>query len=395
MAGEEKVLEKMDEATTAKSQESELEQKLSEFGVSPELTDTIIDHLGVETVEDLSMLEEADLLDAGMKIIQARKLLKQFKVESAPEPVAMSQVASAVNMCGSLLPEIPSEESWLADLKTGGILRIDRNSYISAIRAALAERTGIFEVPKKLVDAMEAFALENQQPVTPEFYELSKQLTRRSYGEVFAAVDGIDGTFVTEKRKKELFCRLNEHVWPVLQDSSTQFKTWYETWVSASSNPANLAMVLQGLRGGTAALPPGMGAAPDTSMLRDLGDGLRESINKALAGVGTSVAAALAYDYTKIRKVLEKPDLPAKVGATNREQLFKKLGLSIDSTLVRTENNIVRYILGLIEADNQPADLEAAYFGELYMLSTQINWRALGLAIDDVSHGLNSFASEL
>lgn len=392
---EEKVLEKMDEATTVEPQESELEQKLSELGVSPELIDAIIDHLGVETVEDLSILEEADLLDAGMKIIQARKLLKQFKVESAPEPVAMPQVTSAVNMCGSLLPEIPSEESWLADLKTGGILRIDRNSYISAIRAALAERTGIFEVPKKLVDAMEVFALENQQPVTPEFYELSKQLTRRSYGEIFAAVDGIDGTFVTEKRKKELFRRLNEYVWPVLQDSSTQFKTWYETWVSASSNPASLAMVLQGLRGGTAALPPGMGAAPDTSVLRDLGDGLREAINKALAGVGTGVAAALAYDYTKIRKVLEKPDLPAKVGATNREQLFKKLGLSIDSALVRTENNIVRYILGLIEADSQPADLEAAYFGELYMLSTQINWRALGLATDDANHGLSSFTSDL
>ena len=103
----------------------------------------------------------------------------------------------------------------------------------------------------------------------------------------------------------------------------------------------------------------------------------------------------MAYDYTKIRKVLEKPDLPAKVGATNREQLFKKLGLSIDSTLVRTENNIVRYIVGLIEADNQPADLEAAYFGELYMLSTQINWRALGLATDDTNHGLSSFTSDL
>lgn len=313
------------------------------MGVSPELIDAIIDQLGVETIEDLAMLEESDLVDAGMKVVQARKLLKQFSAEKAPEPAAVSQVAPLVGVRSLRLPEVPTEESWLAELKTGGILQIDRNSYISAVRATLAERTGIYEVPKKLVEAMEAFALENQQPVSPEFYELSKQLTQRNYGEIFAAVDGTDGTFVTDQRKRELFHRLNEYVWPVLRTSSTQLKAWYETWVNTSNNPATFAMAIGGMQGGMM-MPPGVGTAPDTSILRDLGDDLREAINKALAGVGTGVAAALAYDYTKIRKVLDKPDLPSKIGVANRDQLFKKLGLSIDSTLVRTERNVVRYV---------------------------------------------------
>lgn len=397
MAVEAKAMEATNEvepvANVPIADDSEIFKKLNTLGVSPDIVDAIIDQLGVETIEDLAMLEESDLVSAGMKVVQARKLLKEFATDKASEAVKMASVTPVVDMRSSLLPDIPTEESWLADLKTGGILQIDRNSYISAVRAAIAERTGIYEVPKKLVEAMEAFALENQQPVSPEFYELSKQLTRRNYSEIFAAVEGIDGTFVTERRKSELFNRLNEYVWPVLQTSAAQFKVWYETWVNTSNNPAALAMAMRGIQGGAMMLPPGMGTAPDTSVLRDLGDDLREAINKALAGVGTSVAAALAYDYTKIRKVLDKSDLPSKVGVANRDQLFKKLGLNIDSTLVRTERNIVRYILGLIEADRQASDQEAFYFGELYTLGTQINWRALGITVDNTGE-LSTFGSD-
>ncbi len=370
---------------------NELEKKLAEFGATPE-TISAMPELGVTEIEDLALLNESDLVGAGMKVVQARKLLNSLKPKPAeepkPTPVAPAGPAvSAVFSADSILPSVPVDDAWLNILKTGGVLKVDQATYIAAIRAALADRTQLYEVPKKLAEALENYAFEADEPVAPDFYKLMKQLTRRSYGDLFAAIDGVDGTFVSEKRKKDLLNRINTYLWPAVTNCYQQLNAWQQAWTNGF-NPG--IMVASYLGGGGVPLPPGMAQIPDTSPLQDAGDELRNALNKSLAGCGSVVASAMAYEYGQIKAVLEDSSLPSKVGVASREQLFKRLGLSVDASMIRAEANIVRFIMSFAQADSMAADAAAGYYGALYMLGSQINWAQLGLKMQPAD-GIRNF----
>ena len=118
---------------------------------------------------------------------------------ASPESISSGPVA-AVSF-DEVLPAVPTDASWLEALRTGGVLKVDQSTVISVIRAALAHRAGLFEIPDSLVRLMEKFADENDDQVDPEFFKLRKQMTRRSYAEIFEAIDGLDGSYVTEDAK--------------------------------------------------------------------------------------------------------------------------------------------------------------------------------------------------
>ena len=65
-------------------------------------------------------------------------LRKRVVVETA----STAAVTGTGGQSFDLLPSVPDDESWLASLKTGGQLKVDAATVISAVRAALATRTG-------------------------------------------------------------------------------------------------------------------------------------------------------------------------------------------------------------------------------------------------------------
>ncbi|HEU0050709.1 MAG TPA: hypothetical protein VFQ60_01480, partial [Patescibacteria group bacterium] len=286
----------------------------------------------------------------------------------------------------AVLPVVPSDESWIMALKAGGVLKIDQSSVLSAVRAALASRVRLYEIPDILLDRMERFADENEEQVTAEFYEMRDLVTRRSYAEIFASIKGMDGRFVTETRKKQLLQRLDEALWPSLSGFQAALKGWQDAWMQGSANPAILmsaiasAVAVSGGAGGM--MPPGMMAPPDTSTLRDAAEGVNNAINRAFRGTGVQIAAALAYDATKIREVITNPRLPALIGAPNRDQMLKMLGVAVSPTYPRLEQNLARYVLAIIQVKDVPSGKEEVqYFGYLYMLGMQIPWDEInGLA---------------
>ena len=137
---------------------ADLQEKLAEYGADNDTMKKIVCDLGVEGLDDLTSMEVEDLVGAGMKLAKARKLLSAMKTPAKP---AAATVPSAVetraiqNQFEALLPAIPTDESWLNALKTGGILKVDESSYIAAIRAALADRAGLYNVPEALPKARE------------------------------------------------------------------------------------------------------------------------------------------------------------------------------------------------------------------------------------------------
>lgn len=350
----------------------EVAAKLTLFGATDEVVANV-KKLGVETPDDLATLTESDLVGAGLLLVKARKLLADIRPASttASSPVMSSTTLDAV------LPVVQDDDSWLRALKTGGVLKVDQSTVTAAIRAALAKRVGLYDIPAKLTSAMETFADESDEQVDPIFYRLRKSMTRRSYADIFEAIDGLDGSFVTDKRKAMLLERLDQFLWPAITGFNAQLKGWQDSWMQGAANPGFMMMALVG--GGTSALPPGAMQAPDTAVLRDAADAVKDAINKMFAGTGVQIAAALAYEASEIKKSLEDLRLPALVGAANREQMLKKLGVAVPATYPRLETNLTRYVLGVMNLDDQAAgNEELSYLGALYMLGNQIDWTQLG-----------------
>ena len=293
--------------------------------------------------------------------------------ETAPPPPTLTPASLDV------LPSVPDDEAWLRMLKTGGELKVNQTTVISGIRSALASRLGLFDVPAELVRLMEAHAESLDDPVGPEFFKLRKLLVTRNYAEIFAAL-GIDGrSFVSQTRKNGFVHKLDEVLWPALISFQIQLKGWSDSWQQSFGNPGAMVSVLTvamaGGRGGI--MPPGMMAPPATEGLRDAAETVNNQINRVFSGLGIPIASAMAFDAQSIKEVLETPTLPMHIGAANRDQMLKMLGVDVQADYVRLERNITRYALAIMEYPKVSGDAELSYLTSLLMLGSQIPWDKL------------------
>ncbi|MBI4257239.1 hypothetical protein HY626_04250 [Candidatus Uhrbacteria bacterium] len=358
------------------SEPSPVAARLNELGVPDDIAQKIESELGATTVEDLAGLTETDLTGVGMKPIPARKLVAALK-PATPTPAVEAPTVNAVSF-DSVLPAVPTDESWLASLKAGGILKVERSTVIAAVRAALAHRAGLYSVPERLVELMERFADESEEQVDTEFYKLRKLLTRRTYGEIFEAIEGLDGTFVTDARKRQLLSRIDDRLWPTIIGFHDAVVGWQQAWMQGAANPALMMNAVLAASGGGMAMPPGLLQPPDTGTLKDSADAFNDAVNRVFAGTGVQIASALAYEATRIRETLQNPRLPALTGTANRDMMLKQLGVAVSPTYPRLENNLVRYALGIMQAKDVVAGREELeYFTALFMLGSQIPWSEL------------------
>ena len=205
-----------------------------------------------------------------------------------------------------ILPSVPDDASLLAQLKANASLKVSQPTVILAVRAALAERCGYFQIPTLLVDRMEQYAELLDEPVGEDFYKLRKLISQRNYAEIYEGMPGMDGNFVSQKRRDAFLKRLDTLLWPALLSFQSQLKAWGESWQQGMMNPATTMALLFG-GGAGHALPPGMMQPPPTDSLRDAADAVNIQINKVFAGVGVPVAMALGYDCAEDQRGARQP----------------------------------------------------------------------------------------
>ncbi len=361
--------------TSATTAAAPVDAKLKALGVDDDMISKIRKDLGVEGEGDLAFLEENLLGSIGMKPVRAKKLLAAIKPTTSPT----ESVASPISGMGTLdvLPKLPDDGSWLQALKIGGALKFSRETVIGTVSAALANRVGLYGLPSRIVDAMEEHAMSLDEPVPTEFFEMQKALTERNYAEIFAAIPGATGRYATQSRKKALLSKIDENLWDSLVSFQELLIGWLDSWQKGMANPAAMMSALGALAGG-GGMPTGMMAPPPTDNLRASAEGLIDSINRIFAGTGIPVAMALAYDAQQIRATLEKSTLPGHVGATNRDQMLKKLGVAVSSDYPRLEANLKQYVLGVIELPNVTAgQTELTYITALHQLGAAIPWNQI------------------
>lgn len=362
-------------ATPATPVDDALSAKIRAYGGDDAVIAKIKD-LGAETVEDLTSLEESDLTGAGLKLVKARKMLSDLKTAKKATEPATATPTMAFAPDYSILPTVPSDESLLKSLRTGGVLKVDDSAYNSALRVFLADRCGLFRIPEMLAAEMEKFADENEEPVTPLFFKLKKQITRREYGDLFAAIDGLDGAFATKKRREEFLHRMRNEMCPAIREAYQVLDAWYQSFMATSSNPGAMMTAIYGLMNGTGTALASANVPP-VDGVRDAADTLKDAINHVFRGTGVPVASAMAYDAMEISKTLENGELPAMLGVANREQMLKKLGVNITPNYARLEHNLVRFVLSYIKYSDDGTDNDVAYLTALWTLGNQINWTDL------------------
>lgn len=327
--------------------------------------------------EEIVSFDEIAALFSDIKKPKLRLAVKTHLRVTAAAPGMTTPVLSSASL--DLLPQVPDEQAWLQALRTGGELKVNQTSVIAALRAALASRTGLFDLPKVIIQRMEEQARSLEQPVGADFYKLRKLLTQHTYAEIFSALE-IEGSFMSQGRKDDLLERLDATIWPSLASFQRQLSGWVDTWQKGIGSPGMLMMAMAGGFNGTAgAVPPGMMQPPDTNALRDASEGVVNDINKVFAGLGIPVSMALAYDAMRIKEVLENPSLPIQIGAANREQMLKLLGVSVSADYVRIERSVTRYALAVIDYPRTVVggQQELQYLGTLWSLGTQIDWALL------------------
>jgi len=367
-----------------------LVSKIKEYGGNDAAIAKIRD-LGVETVDDLRELTESDLTSAGLKLVKARKLLAELNNVAKKE--ATAAVAAATPIMSSdynmILPSPSTNESFLKTLMGGGVLKVDDPLYEAALRVFLADRCGLYAVPDKLSTAMLNYADESEEPVGSTFFALVDSITRRNYGDLFSAIPGLTGTFVSKKRRDEFVRRIGNEMCPAIREAYVALDAWYKSMLAASSNPAALLQAISGMMSGAGM---GLGASlPPTDAVHDAADTLKDAINRVFRGTAAPVGAAMAKDAMEIASVLSDPTLPAMVGAANREQMLKKLGINITPNSPRLEQNLVRFVLSYIKFDEAGAGNEAAYLTALWTLGNQINWPDL---VGNLDSGVTSIGGK-
>ncbi|MEK7585607.1 MAG: hypothetical protein AAB455_03805 [Patescibacteria group bacterium] len=310
---------------------------------------------------------------------------KNLALLRGPQAAAATPAAAGSGPSFDILPAVPDDENFLSMLKIGGIIKVGKTEVMAATRAALAESVGVFDLPATIIERMEEFARGQDEPVGDNFFRLQKMLTEKRYGDVLAAL-GVPGNYVSNRRKQDLLDRLKSGLWPALRSFNDQLKAWQETWSAGMANPAMLLTALAiGQSGARNMMPPGMMQPPDTATIRDAADSVIDRINRVFAGTGIPVARALAYDATRIKGVLEEATLPASIGAANREQMLKMLGVSVSADLVRLEQNVTRYVLAIVEFPKVGAGTEEySYLGAMIQLGAAIPWDKLPAGSGDL-----------
>lgn len=330
-------------------------------------------------LDNTEAVTDDDLIAALSNLKIPKGVLKMHLKKLRGLPVVSEDVvttASAGAPVLSYLPQVPDADKFLEKLKTDGILKVNDTDVLAAMKAALADRIGLFEIPSILLKKMEAFAEGQEEPVGKDFWRVQKLLTQKKYGEILSALD-VPGNFMTEGRKDDLLRKLGGKLWPALTTFQDQLNGWYDAWLKGM-NPA-AAMMAIAAQGTGATMPPTLMNPPDTSPLRDAGEEVINEINRVFSGTGIPAARAIAHDATRIMNVLNEPALPAQVGATSKEQMLKDLRINVGADLIRTEKSATQYALAIMYLPQVPMDkkTELGYFSELFQLGAMIPWEKL------------------
>jgi hypothetical protein len=287
------------------------------------------------------------------------------------------------------MPALPTDEkSILESFKSGGKLKTDPANILAVIRAGLAFETDLFGVPKRLAELMEKHAEKIGESVPELYFDINEYVQSAKYSEVLQAM-GARGSIVTATNKKAFLAGVQRHMWPALNKFHAALQKWDSMWLSGSGDGmAALARVNMLDHADEMGIPKGsLISVPDSRFVRDVAESVNDAVNTLFAGLGLYVGRALAFEATKIKDLLASEKLPASIGAANRDEMFKLLGLAVTASDVTFEKLLAKFAWGMMnianvpvgnEGDKEAQKAENGYLFEMLNIAKGIDFKALG-----------------
>jgi len=314
---------------------------------------------------------EDEWVGYGMKKGAARKLVKELAAAVAPAP---APAPTAANLAASLLPQVPTDESFLTNLVSGGVLKPSENDVLAAIRALNANRYGIFDIDDKILEAIANRAEEMEEPWPDLYYEVQKKLAVKAHAEVLRAL-GVSSKIVSQAEVKKFLARMSE-IWSQLAGFYEVVDGYVQNWQTQMGPQAMLAMA-SALAGGAGGPSPFANEAPDPTPLVDQARGIIDRVNKMFAGPGIPVARALAADAQQLSEILKKPELINAVGAANRDEMLKKLGIGVGADAGRSEASVLQFALCVLKLSAVETSQLPRYVLAMRQVGSTIPWSTL------------------
>lgn len=321
-------------------------------------------------------------LGAGVAPARLRKALRSLRGSNGASTSTTATPVVAIppggngsgrTMTAIALP-MPSDDAALLEaLKTGGRAKFTTADVEAAVRVYFADMAGYFGIPKTLADLMEAQAESLDEAASEEFYEVYDQIVSEKYGEVLSALK-VDRRFASQKWQKKLLERMTG-VGTVLHGFFENLDSWQKSWLENVSNPGALMASFAAMAGGGGAgIMPSMLEAPDVGNVLAAAEDVVNAMNKVFAGPMVPAVRTLALRAVQIKQSIENPHVATAIGAMNRDEMLKKLGVDVTSNAVRIERDTVQFMLSVLHLDKVPSGSEPAYLVQLHQLGRNIPW---------------------
>lgn len=347
---------------------------LKEQGVDDLQIAAIKEKLGVETLADLAIVTEVDLVSAGVKTIPARNLMNKLN------PPKNSTVTT------TQLPDPIQGDSLLAALVSGGISNVDTSTVVAAVSVALANKFNMFSIPDKMAELMLEFAKKGNKPVNLTILKLIETVTKRDYAPVFGTFEGSPSKYVTKATRNDLFKNIDTYLWPALFDFFKQLQVWQTEYMKNAPTATLINLVRPGTNQ--------VGMMPSTATLRAQASALIDSINKVFSGFGQLTAVALTCEANSIKKIINDDKYPPLIGAPDREQMLKELGIEVSFADQMVESSLIQFIMCCDMVKTLPMnDNEYQFFDSMYNVGKDIPWDKLGA--DGDSSGISRIKGTL
>lgn len=360
----------------------ELRKIFLDANVPQEQIDGIIAGLELSNVDDLRFyIESKDFTEVGAGKLASKKLAeaaKAIRADFEMREIKAKEIETAemdANADLNLLVEDIKEDVWLESLRQTGLIRFEAETYIAGIKAMLAGNLGVFGAIEKLANMIKDYSVKNALPCPKSYYALLDVIAQRQYGAAFAALtrDEYDGIpiYATMEDMLDLIRQIQSDLVPHIINVAEKLNCWYSDLTAQKTSDFFVEKTIGG------SIQRQYESYPSPAAIYDAALELRTSINRTFAGNGVQKAMAIFGEYSTFVKTINDPDLPKAVGMVDRDAILTALGLNANAAAVRSESQIVKFVLSTLDARKLAAVSELQFFRELYALMMQIDWSAL------------------
>lgn len=350
--------------------------KLIEMGVTPDVIDKIKTNLGPTSVEDLTLLTEADLVECGMPKLPARRLAATL----APKPEATATSTTAGNTMATPQPRVtaastirlgdpPAEATnWLTSLSAIKPQIIQKLTVITGIKASMADVYGFFQLPKKMMSMLREAADDVGEGVPELYFDLQRLTQARRYGVLISWMQN-KGSACTVAERNRFLTRMHGQFW----DALDTFYLELDAWRKGRRDSVDIGEAMANAFAGE-------GQIYDATTVRTAGLALGDSINHVFAGTGVYAATALALDNAKLQEVLLQMDF-RQFGVTSREMLLQRLECAVPPEMVAAESTISKFVWNVMSLGDMAAGGmdEQKFLIELASIGSARQWNAIKL----------------